>query len=713
MVHSKDHPSIEEDPTITILDHTIIPLIRTSLIINAEQNSRKRLPKSPISNSPFRTQEVVRTTPPTIQKLPVLPNKAPPTEARQFTEAVSEVKINDCQPSPVGGRLLIFKAAWRGSHFESTISKGLSWSWEKLPPPAEILAQRSSPVSDLILQSLKKKRVIEKARVVLFQSRIFTVPKKDSPEERLILDLSFLNTFIKRPRFKMLTLKEIKLILPKGYWTTSVDLKDGYWHIAVSHSKRPFLGFRWGDQNWQFRAMPFGLNVAPRIFTKVIAHVVKIMAEAGIWCLPYLDDLLIIAESREECLYKTQKALDILTSLGWIINEKKSRLSPAQKFIWLGVLFDLSDHSAETPAETMASFQSLLTKIASAQTTSVREIMRLQGIANWISLQDPLVKLILPRTRKIIRSLRGLGLDTPISLNTEMRSSICRWIRGLPVPQALGSPSPNIVIQTDACLEGWGFLINRSAFAGKFDKTVPFSINVLETLTVWFSLLMVKKKGAVIQIMTDNTSAIAAVRRSTSLSYQLSAISELIWRRATDLRWTLSISHIQGCFNIIADQLSRQVELPSEWSLSQKDFKKILNWCPHLQVDLFATKLNYQLPTYVSPCPDEEAAAVDALSTPWNRWNHLYIFPPTNLISKVIAKMSDYPAETLVLVTPDFPSRPWFMSLMLRKIPSFHMEVTLQQIVVNRMAFQTQTTRLRVWKLSRHHLGKDFPNAKQ
>ena len=213
--------------------------------------------------------------------------------------------------------------------------------------------------------------------------------------------------------------------------------------------------------------------------------------------------------------------------------------------------------------------------------------------------------------------------------------------------------------------------------------------------------------------MTDNTSAISAVRRSSSLSYHLSAISELIWRRATDFHWTLSISHIQGCYNIIADQLSRQVVLPSEWSLSQEDFKKILSHSPQLQVDLFATKLNNQLPTYVSPCPDEEAAAVDALTTPWNRWKHLYIFPPTNLIAKVIAKMSDYPAETLVLVTPDFPSKPWFMSLILRKIPSFHMEVTLQQVVVDKLTFQTQPTRLRVWTLSRIHLRKDSPNVTQ
>ena len=648
----------------------------------------------------FATQE--KQTTPTLSKRITrkIVKKDTTKKAVTLKEVVAEeVKINDYARKPVGGRLLYFRAAWEGAAFESVVKKGLSWSWHKTPPPVQILDQASSRVSDKILKVLRKKRVIEKAKVVRFQSRIFTVPKKNSTEERLILDLSILNTFIKRPHFKMLTIKEIKMILPRNYWTTSLDLKDGYWHVAICRAKRTFLGFRWKNQNWQFRAMPFGLNIAPRIFTKLIAHVVKVMAKAGIWCLPYLDDLLIIAQTKEDCILKTKKALEILSDLGWILNEKKSRLTPAQEFVWLGVLFDLSNHTAETPEETMESFHTLLRKVTSSQATSVREIMRLQGIANWISLHDPVIKQIIPRTRKIISSLRHVGLDTPIILKTGFQANLCKWLMDKPFPQSLGSPSPDVIIQTDACLEGWGFQINGSCFSGKFDKTMIYSINVLETLTIWYSLLMIEDKGAVIQILSDNTSAIAAVRKSSTLGYHLSAIAELIWRRAVAFKWTISISHIQGCYNVVADQLSRQVELPSEWALAPKDFKKILTQNPRLQVDLFATKLNNQLPIYVSPCPDENAAAIDALSTPWDRWNHLYIFPPTILISKVLAKLTEVSVESVALVTPDLHSKPWFMSLNLKKIPSFTMEVRLQQIVVDKIVYHPQTTTLRVWKL--------------
>ena len=361
---------------------------------------------------------------------------------------------NDKSKIPVGARLFRFRAAWRGAHHETVVKNGLSWTWIKTLPPHKILDQKSTPKIDRLLVKLRRKRVIEKAKIVHFQSRIFTVPKKDSPDGRLILDLSILNSYINCPHFKMLTIREVKLLLPKDFWTTSIDFKDGFWHVPVSRTKRSFLGFRWKNQNWQFRAMPFGLNIAPRIFTKVVSHVVKLMSEAGIWCLPYLDDLLIVAATQEECLLKTKQAVEILKSLGWILNTEKSRLLPAQVFEWLGVHFDLTTHTAMVPLEKMYTFQESLRQLINAQSSSVREIMQLQGVANWLSQHDPIVKLIMPKTRKIIRSLKRLGLDTPVILGKNMKLSICKWIQGTPIPQSLGTPPPNIIIQTDASLKG-------------------------------------------------------------------------------------------------------------------------------------------------------------------------------------------------------------------------------------------------------------------
>ena len=221
---------------------------------------------------------------------------------------------------PVGGRLHKFKRAWKGAAFESTVSKGLTWSWNGRPPSKIEFQQQTSPTLDQKLEKLNKLRVIEKTSKIKFQSRLFLVPKKDDPEERLIIDLSRLNKKIELSNFKMLTMNQVQLLLPKGCWTIALDMKDGYWHVPVTPKKRPYLGFIYKGQNWQFRALPFRLNLGPRIFTKLMAHVIKTLADKGIWCLPYLDDLLIISNSKEECLQHSKIARKVIESFGWIIN---------------------------------------------------------------------------------------------------------------------------------------------------------------------------------------------------------------------------------------------------------------------------------------------------------------------------------------------------------------------------------------------------------
>ena len=148
---------------------------------------------------------------------------------------------------------------------------------------------------------------------------------------------------------------------------------------------------------------------------------------------------------------------------------------------------------------------------------------------------------------------------------------------------------------------------------------MSYSINVLELMTVWYSLLMIEERGIVIQIGCDNSSAIANVRRSASLVHHLSGLAELIWRRIVKYQWILYISHIKGAYNVIADQLSRRIEISTEWSLPPETFQRIRLWNPKIQIDLFATHLNNQLPMFISPCPDERAEGIDALSISWDK----------------------------------------------------------------------------------------------
>ena len=61
----------------------------------------------------------------------------------------------------------------------------------------------------------------------------------------------------------------------------------------------------------------------------------------GIRLHQYLDDWLIWAQSQEEAQVNTQTVVERTQSLGWIINQEKSELKPAQVFSFVGYEYHL------------------------------------------------------------------------------------------------------------------------------------------------------------------------------------------------------------------------------------------------------------------------------------------------------------------------------------------------------------------------------------
>ena len=130
-----------------------------------------------------------------------------------------------------------------------------------------------------------------------------------------------------------------------------------------------------------------------------------------------------------------------------------------------------------------------------------------------------------------------------------------------------------------------------------------------------------------------------------------------------DVNINIRLRHIPGRLNVLADRLSRGGRIiPSEWTLNTEVFQQIVEVWGAPQVDLFATKENHQLPVYVSPCPDPEALAVDAMSMSWiNLW--AYAFPPYALLPAILQKVHQDRAN-LVLVAPHWPEARWFTRLL-------------------------------------------------
>ena len=78
------------------------------------------------------------------------------------------------------------------------------------------------------MAELLQKRVVKQVKSIKFQGCLFTVPKKNSSKKRVILDLLALNKFIQCDKFRMLSIAQIRTLLPQGAYAVSIDLTDSH-----------------------------------------------------------------------------------------------------------------------------------------------------------------------------------------------------------------------------------------------------------------------------------------------------------------------------------------------------------------------------------------------------------------------------------------------------------------------------------------------------
>ena len=81
--------------------------------------------------------------------------------------------------------------------------------------------------------------------------------------------------------------------------------------------------------------------MAPQVFTRVFALVSEWTHWRGIRLLHYLDDWLVVAESRDLLLHH-RNLLHLYADLGFVVNWKKSDLKPSTCLQYVGMVIHVS-----------------------------------------------------------------------------------------------------------------------------------------------------------------------------------------------------------------------------------------------------------------------------------------------------------------------------------------------------------------------------------
>ncbi len=126
--------------------------------------------------------------------------------------------------------------------------------------------------------------------------------------------------------------------------------------------------------------LPFGLALAPRTFSKCVDAALSPLRASGIRILNYLDDWLILAQSRDRLLSHIDSLLIHLESLGLCANRRKSILAPSQSITYLGVCMDSLEMRVRLSRERAAAILSYLRHFREGSSVHLKKFQRLLGL---------------------------------------------------------------------------------------------------------------------------------------------------------------------------------------------------------------------------------------------------------------------------------------------------------------------------------------------
>jgi hypothetical protein len=229
--------------------------------------------------------------------------------------------------------------------------------------------------------------------------------------------------------------------------------------IPIRKTDQKYLKFRWRGKLFQCTCVPFGLSIAPWLFTKIMKPVLKYLRSKMMVNVSYLDDCLIIGQTFIETEKSTDEIVRLYKRLGLLVNFDKSVLLPTTLVKFLGFIIDSVEIKLQLPDKKRD-------KLIAKYRRFLKSSCKIQDLAELIGLLTsacPAVsdsqlytrQLEFEKTQALIRS--GFNYNVAVSVSAEAISDIKWWISSLQkASKCIRNSSYSHILTTDANLPGWG-----------------------------------------------------------------------------------------------------------------------------------------------------------------------------------------------------------------------------------------------------------------
>jgi len=390
----------------------------------------------------------------------------------------------------------------------------------------------------------------------------------------------------------------------------------------------------------------------------------------GLRVLPYMDDFLVLATSREEALEARNYVEAVLDLLGLSRNPKKGIWEPSQVLQHLGLGVDTKKGVFFVTPERLDKLQSAARTILGRAARTRSHVPRRQ-LASFTGLAQSLY-LAVPPARFFLRSLheavaQGGPWSGYVRLCSAAKTDLA-WFASLPARwngRAIWRNPQTALLHCDASELAWGGVLNNSVPARGFWRAHQRRehITLLELRAVHYTVeaFVQRLAGRHVLLREDNQAVCAILTSWTTKSPEMMKELRRLWWLLDTHNITLLPRYIRSEANVWADRLSRAQD-SGDWRLNPAEFRRLdRDWGPHT-VDRFATANNAQLPRYNSAWADPRSEGLDAFAqTNWAS-EHNYCNPPWELLDRLAHLLQDTGAAATV-IAPHWPAQMWYQQL--------------------------------------------------
>ena len=462
-----------------------------------------------------------------------------------------------------------------------------------------------------------------------------TREKKNSTHRRVILNLSApqdlsvnsgipTDSYLGCPfKLKLPSARDLKaLILQHGpgclLW--SHNLSRGYRQLRSDPLDWPLLGIQWQGKYYFDCSIPFGLRFGAKCMQDTTSAVATILRHEGFPTLAYIDDLAGVHEDPITANKGFLRTCLLLHELG-LQEAREKATAPSTSMTWLGIHFDTVAMTMSIPTVKIQECLTITHSWTSKTHVTHAQLKSLLGKLFHISQCSPTLRLFVNR---LLDTLRSSPKDNKsIALDNEAQADIT-WINQFlshynGVQLIHSAPSVGIPVVLDSCLTGAGGHFGKLAFHTPYpphitDKKLHITqlemINVMAAVRLWAHLW----SGHSLLILCDNAATVSVLQTGRGRDRILLHCARIIWHYSTAYDFRITVEHIPGTDNNLADSLSRYHTHPTH---KETVDKLVVNHQLHIcSVDSSIFSLKDAFPMLQTTSPTSSEPHKRELNTP-------------------------------------------------------------------------------------------------